>query len=93
MKTRFPWLWDTELDNAEFEALLRSYVAKPPHDARWAMLRLIEYPPYSSVRRLLPRERFLNAWPELGSRVRSRARREGMEFLYQWYRCQSSCHA
>jgi hypothetical protein len=86
MEARFPWLWDVEMDNAEFEAILNGAAGRPDHDSRWALLRLIEYAPYAELRRLLPRERFLKEWPELAPRVRSRAQREGMNFLYQWYR-------
>ncbi len=81
------------MDNAEFEAILRGAVAPAPHDSRWALLRLIEYAPYAYIRRLLPRDRFLNEWPQLVSRVRSRARREGMDFLYHWFKQTSAGHA
>ncbi len=73
------------MSDSDFEALLRGErQAAPPHDFHWALVRLIEYAPYREIRRLLPRERFLEEWPVVASRVRSRARREGMEFLHQW---------
>lgn len=81
------------MDNAEFEAILRGNVERPPHDSRWALLRLIEYAPWAEIRRLLPRDRFLKEWPGLASRVRSRARREGMDFLFHWFSQTSSRHA
>jgi hypothetical protein len=84
MVGRFPWLWDTELDNAEFEAILRGRRTTPVYDFRWALLRLIEYAPYRDIRRLLRREQFLKEWPQLAHRVRSKTRREGMEFFHQW---------
>ncbi len=93
MEARFPWLWDAEMDSAEFEAILSGAAGKPPHDSRWALLRLIEYAPYADIRRLLPRDRFLKEWPELAARVRSRARREGMDFLYHWFQRTPADHA
>jgi hypothetical protein len=93
MEARFPWLWDVQMDSAEFEALLQGSMARPPHDSRWALLRLIEYAPYTDIRRLLPRDRFLKEWPELAPRVRSRARREGMDFLYHWFNRKSAHYA
>ena len=93
MEARFPWLWDSEMDSAEFEALLRGAAGRPPHDSRWALLRLIEYAPYSDIQRLLPRDRFLKEWPVLAPRVRSRTRREGMDFLYHWLNQTSTSHA
>jgi hypothetical protein len=83
MEPRFPWLWDIQMDNTTFESILRGQGSRPPHDRRWAMLRLIEYAPYRDIRRLLPREEFLREWPSMAHRVRSRTRREGMDFLYQ----------
>jgi len=92
MEARFPWLWDSEMDSAEFEAILRGAGGGPPHDSRWALLRLIEYAPYADIQRLLPRDRFLEEWPALATRVRSRTRREGMDFLYQWFQQSSAYH-
>jgi hypothetical protein len=92
MNARFPWLWDTDMDNAAFEGLLRGETSEPYHDFRWALLRLIEYAPYREIRRLLPRERFLEEWPQLAPRVRSRTRREGMEFMHQWFRQHQMTH-
>ena len=93
MKPRFPWLWDTDMDSAAFEAILNGEADEPPHDLRWALLRLIEYAPYSEIRRLLPRDRFLKEWPALAPRVRSRARRDGMEFLHRWLSRTTAHHA
>ena len=81
------------MDSAQFEAILGGAAGSPPHDSRWALLRLIEYAPYADIRRLLPRDRFLKEWPELAPRVRSRARREGMEFLYRRFKHPPTDHA
>jgi hypothetical protein len=93
MKSRFPWLWDVDLDDAGFEAILQGRHVDPPHDSRWAMARLIEYAPYADIRRLLPKDLFLKEWPAVASRVRSRTRREGMEFLYHYYQDRGLRHA
>jgi hypothetical protein len=84
MQDQYPWLWDVALDNQQFEALLSGRVAVPPHDAQWALVRLIEYAPFSEIRRLLPVARFLQEWPRLAPRVRAKTRREGMQFFYEW---------
>ncbi len=49
-----------------------------------AMIRLIEYAPFSEIRRLLPRDSFIEAWPRLAPAIRSSARRQGMEFFRDW---------
>ncbi|MDW8308979.1 MAG: hypothetical protein RMK20_06365 [Verrucomicrobiales bacterium] len=84
MERRYPWLWDTDLDNEMFEAILRGEHQDAQHDALWAMCRLIEYAPFGEIKRLLPRELFLREWPRLAPRIRSEARRRGMDFFYRW---------
>ncbi len=81
------------MDNAAFEEMLAGRREEPPHDQRWALVRLIEYAPWSELRRLLPREFFFAAWPELASRVRSKTRREGMDFFYKWHRGKAASNA
>ena len=81
---RYPWLWDVDLGNAEFEAVLRGQNRVAGLDADWAMLRLIEYAPYREIRRLLPSAEFLRRWPALMAKVRSTSRRDGMAFFASW---------
>lgn len=90
---RYPWLWDTDLDNEAFEAILHGRRAAPPYGISWALLRLVEYAPYSEIKRLLPREQFLALWPSLAARVRSQTRRRGMDFWHQWMRQHEAVHA
>lgn len=89
MERRYPWLWDTDLDNEAFEALLRGERRDPQRDTLWALRRLIEYAPFSEIKRLLPRELFLREWPRLSGRVRSDMRRRGMDFFHRWLREQT----
>lgn len=93
MNDRYAWLWDVDLDSESFDALLAGGPGSPPHDRRWALLRLVEYAPYAEIRRLLPLDFFLEAWPTLAPRVRSRTRRQGMEFYYSWHRREAATHA
>jgi hypothetical protein len=84
MQAHYPWLWDVDMDNGTFEAVLRGGDAPPPHDQRWAIAHLLEYAPYSEIRRLLPDETLLQRWPDVSPRVRSNTRREGMAFVCRW---------
>lgn len=86
MNERYPWLWDTDMDNATFQSLLQGDRSQPPHDTPWAMARLIDYAPYHEIRRLLSRDQFLRDWSIVEPRVRSRTRRQGMNFIYQRWR-------
>jgi hypothetical protein len=81
MQPRYSWLWDCDLDNAGFEAALRGEGGR---DAGWALARLIEYAPFTEIKRLLPRDRFLQRWPEISPHIRSQTRRAGMDFFHRW---------
>jgi hypothetical protein len=83
---RYPWLWDVDMDNAAFEAVLHGQAGASAADMDWAILRLVEYAPYREIRRLLPPGAFLRRWPALMSKVRAASRREGMEFFFEWAR-------
>jgi hypothetical protein len=92
MNGHYPWLWDVDMDNGTFEALLAGRTAIPPFDTGWAILRLVEYAPYAEIKRLLPIETFLALWPELISHVRSRMRRDGMDFMCRWIQERKTFH-
>lgn len=79
----YPWLWDVDLSNEDFDRSLAGQ-ARGGFDRDWAMLRLIEYAPFPEIRRLLPRDSFVEAWPRLAPAIRSSARRQGMEFFRDW---------
>lgn len=81
---RYPWLWDVEMDNATFMAVLRGETSSAGHDCDWALLRLIEYAPFRDILRLLPLDLFLTRWPMLMGRVRSVTRRAGMDYYVEW---------
>ena len=83
---RYFWLWDSDMDNAAFEAVLRGEVAQAPHDQCWAIAQLLEYAACSEIRRLLPHEGGQRRWPELWPRLRSKAHRERMAFVCGWLR-------
>ena len=81
---RYPWLWDVDMDNATFEAILNEKTVVGALDADWAMLRLIEYAPFRDIKQLLPFDGFIRKWPSLKSKVRSGSRRKGMEYWVAW---------
>ncbi len=93
MDARYPWLWDTDMDNCTFDALLAGRTSLPCFDTRWAMLRLVEYAPFAEIKRLLPVDGFLALWPSLLGQVRSGMRRDGMDFMYRWFLERKQFHA
>jgi len=92
MQRRYAWLWDVDMDASAFDAILSGQGTVTVPEREWAVLRLIEYAPYAEIRRLLPRDFFLEHWPTLAGRVRSRTRREGMTFLHDYYQKRAMAH-
>jgi len=83
---RYPWLWDVDMDNGEFDAILPGRAERPGFDTRWALVRLIEYAPYREIKRLLPLSLFPRLWSDVATSIRSPSRRAGMDFVASWIR-------
>ncbi len=79
----YPWLWDVTMSSQDFEQLLAGGMV-PGYDQTWALIRLIEYAPFTEIRRLLPAGPFVELWPHLAPSIRSTTRREGMAFFREW---------
>lgn len=82
--SRLPWVWDYDLNEEEFRALLAGEHTIGRLNQRWAAVRLIEYAPYRDIVRLLGFARLVAAWPEWREHVRSKSRRRGLDFLARW---------
>jgi hypothetical protein len=78
------YLWDYDLDEADFKALLSGSKTLGRLDRDWAAVRLLEYAPYSEIVRRLGFAAILEGWPRWRNRVRSEGRRRGFDFLAQW---------
>ncbi len=75
------WLWDCDLDEKEFEAILSGRVQKGRFNQDWAAARLLDYAPYPDILRLLGAKAIKEKWPIWRGRVRSASRRRGLDFL------------
>lgn len=83
-RSRLPWVWDYDLDEAQFVRILRGEICFGRLDRDWAALRLLEYAPYSQILRLLGFRELLAGWPRWRTRIRSVSRRRGLDFLAEW---------
>lgn len=81
--TKYPWLWDVDIDSETFRRILLGESKVDGRDWRWALVRLVEYAPYADIRRLLPTGLFVAHWRDVAHRVRSETRREGMDYLHE----------
>lgn len=79
-----PWVWDYDLDEDRFRAILAGREALGRLDRDWAAVRLLEHAPYADVRRLLDFRDLIEGWPRWRSRIRSDSRRRGFDFLVEW---------
>ena len=81
---RLPYVWDYDLNEAQFRALLIGDIPHGRLDRDWAVVRLLEYAPYQEMIRLLGFPAFVKGWSHWRSRIRSRTRLRGLDFLAHW---------
>ena len=81
---RLAYVWDYDLDEASFCAILSGRERRGSLDRDWAAVRLLEYAPYREVRRLLTFREIVEGWPAWRHRIRAHSRRRGFDFLVEW---------
>jgi hypothetical protein len=81
---RLPWVWDYDIDEAEFQALLEGERTRGRLDRDWAAVRLLDHAPYREVVRRLGFGKLVEGWPRWRGGVRSKSRRRGFDFLVSW---------
>src|SRR3990172_6239139 len=60
---RLPFVWDYDLAEGDFEALLAGRKTIGRLDRNWAAVRVLEYAPYAEIRRLLSLRSLVDGWP------------------------------
>ena len=81
---RLPYVWDYDIDEVQFRALLDGSLTLGRLDRRWAALRLLEYAPYGEIVRVLGFRALVEGWPSWRGSIRSTSRRRGFDFLVEW---------
>ena len=84
MTSRVPWVWDYDIDDAQFRELLEGRLKLGRLDRRWAAVRLLEYAPYRKIIGLLGFRALIEGWPEWRRHIRSQSRPRGFDFLVAW---------
>lgn len=79
-----PYVWDYDLNENQFQALLNGEISIGRLDADWAAVRLLEYASYPDIVRLLGFSRLVQGWPKWRAHIRSRSRLRGFDFLVSW---------
>lgn len=84
MTLRLPYVWDYDIDEAQFRAILAGEVTLGRLNQDWATVRLLEYAPYPDIVRLLGYRALVDGWPKWRRRIRSQSRKRGFDFLISW---------
>ena len=81
---RLPYVWDYDIDETRFRALLEGLEVIGRLDRDWAAGRLLDHASWREIRRLMSLGDLVRGWPTWRGRVRSASRRRGFDFLVEW---------
>lgn len=81
---RARYVWDYDIDEQEFDALLSGKAVVGRLDRAWAAARLIDSAPYEEVVSRIGFAELVRNWPAWRPRVRSSSARRGLDFLVEW---------
>lgn len=81
---RLPYVWDYDLEPAQFLEILDGRLRKGRLDQDWAARRLLEYASYEEIVRLIGFRKLVENWPRWRGRIRSKSRLRGLDFLVKW---------
>ena len=81
---RTTYLWDYDIDDCQFADLLEGKIRYGRLDQEWAYRRLFEYGPYPEILRLVSFRQIVEWWPKIRTKIRSRSRVRGFDFLVDW---------
>ena len=79
-----PYVWDYDLNETQFRALLEGKTTIGRLDSDWAAIRLLEYAPYPDIVHLLGFRRLVEGWPRWREHIRSKSRQRSFDFLTAW---------
>jgi len=82
--SRLPFVWDYDMTEAQFRAILLGESRAGKLDRDWAAVRLLEYAPYQDIIRWLGYRGLIEGWPCWRGRIRSVSRRRGLDFVVEW---------
>jgi hypothetical protein len=78
------YLWDYDIDESQFRAVLHGELTIGRLDSDWAATRLLEYATYPEIVRMIGFRRLVDNWPRWRDKIRSKSRKRGFDFLVSW---------
>jgi hypothetical protein len=83
-RKRLPYVWDYDIDYAQFLEILQGHQVIGRLNQDWAAHRLLEYAPYEEIIRLIGFRKLVENWPRWREKIRSKSRLRGFDFLVKW---------
>ena len=84
MSKQSAYVWDYDIDETQFNALLSGQLTIGRLNRDWAAIRLLEYASYADIIQLLGFAAITEGWPAWRKRIRSESRKRGFDFLVEW---------
>jgi hypothetical protein len=81
---RLPYVWDYDIDEERFRALLEGRETLGRLDRAWAAVRLLEHATYPEILQMMSFRELIAGWPQWRGRLRSQSRRRAFDFLVDW---------
>lgn len=79
-----PFVWEFDLDESQFDAILDGKLEYPGIDKDWAIVRLLDYGSYSEIVSRLGFKQLLEGWPRWRPGIKNQNRIRGLDFLAEW---------
>ncbi|RLT36823.1 MAG: hypothetical protein DWI57_14325 [Chloroflexi bacterium] len=81
---RLWYVWDYDIDEETFQAMLDGKVTRGRLGRDWAAVRLLNYAPYPEIVRRLGLSALLRDWSRWRDKLRMKERRRGIDFVVEW---------
>lgn len=81
---RARYVWDYDLTQEQFDAMLDGHYVDGHLNRDWAAVRLIEWAPYREMIQRLGYKALIENWPRWRNRLRSAQQTRSIDFLVDW---------
>ncbi len=81
---RARYVWDYDITQEQFDAMLEGCYENGPLNRDWAAVRLIEWAPYAEMIRRIGYKALVENWPRWRSRLRSEQQKRSLDFVMKW---------
>lgn len=79
MENRSHYVWDYDISESDFQAMLVGELTIGRLGQDWAVVRLLEYGDYPDIIHRLGYRRLVEGWPRWRERIRNLSRKRGFE--------------